>query len=686
MRPHRPTRFPSPWRRLAPVVACALALGLSGCGPGGDNTLAIPSRISGVVKIPSGSTELGKPTLMARLADWLVPQARALTGMETAPAGVLVSLYSIDGTGQRSGSVITRTVTNASGVYTMTIPSWDMYNAHRPWVVAVGDAATGTLMRRLVDDDTSVEAGRDIDPASEAAVRLLVEEAATVAFSEMTPTEFADVSAQVGAAADAVSGRDIDEIATLALQVARESEGVQRKLVAVTRTARNTRPLARAGLDLTLTTGGSLTREAGAEDQDGDGFSSFQWVVDVAPHNSAVPRVPAAGRAIQFTPDVDGVYRLRLVVADAKGAQSPPDFATVIATTPPTQLTDNTFVDAEGRLAQGTALLSFSTTTINNSTRQSFADVKLAVIGSSPNPPVTVLNPGVASATRVASTSEAHPAISTDGTMLVYTTDMDHAHPGTGGSDFDIVASVIDTTQPSLVRKTLWVSDAEADPLLHRNVHDTQPDVQCVIVWDCTVVWVTSTPTGSQLMRADLVDPGAGFAVGTPVALTTEPGDHFSPRISADVRWVIYVARDATANGADLELFRLDLTSPQAAPERLTDNAVDDDEPAVDETGTVVVFHRARQVWLLNTLDQSERLLSGSQLIANHPSVSGDGGTIAFIGVTPAGTDLFTVQSDATGRTQLTGDGTVSQPWISADGTRILFRSARSGNHEFYLR
>ncbi len=878
-----PARLSIPTRLLTltaiPMLALLL-LAVGGCGPGGDNTLSIPTRIGGIVKIPAGSTPLAKPTLLSRLADWMVPKVSALTGMESAGGGVVVRLYAMDASGNQVGPVLNQAITDDGGNYVMTIPSWDLANPSQPWVVAVGSAANGTLMRRLVDDNIDVELGRDIDPASEAAVRMLIEEAANIPISEVRANEFELMNAQVAAAADAVSGQAIDEVSALALQAARESEGVQRTLLALTKTAGNTRPLARAGRDIPMVTGATLTREAGAEDQDGDAFTSFRWTVDVAPATSTIPTEASNQRAVTFSPDVDGIYRLKLIVTDSRGATSPPDFATIIATTPPAQLTTNTAVDGEGRLASGTTYLVYTSAVLHPTTNQSFTDVKLQQIqppfvgsdafayfvtdgnnnygigrvsvavgtftnrppvvtdeflstpintqivtpavltndidpdgdplsvtgsllsatgatvldngngtftyfpppgfsgvdafsyqvsdgrsgvaigvvtitvgtptGSAPSladesivtipnqpvgtptllandtdadndplslvridlttiqggtvsnngngtltyappavPETLIRNPGATRDILMASTSETHPAVSSDGTMLVYTTDMDHFNIGTGGSDFDVVAAVIDFDPVTGVfnGQRLWVSDADPDPLRHLNVHDTQPDVQCASFFDCTVIWVTDDGLQpSQLRRARIRNPGTGFVVDVPTPVFADTTDQFSPRMSLDANWVVFVARDNAAGGNDLELFRFDLTDPLATPQKLTDNTVDDDQPAVDRFGDVVVFHRNSEIWLTHTDGSGEVLLSGTQLVAAHPSVTADGTLIAFTANTALGTDLFSVHSDGSNLTQITDDGTVSQPWIADNGSRILFRSARDGDHDFFLR
>ena len=71
--------------RLAAAALCTLLAG--SCGPGGGNNLAIPTPFGGLVKIPAGSPPLAKTTLLARVQDFLMPSARALTNMDVVGAG-----------------------------------------------------------------------------------------------------------------------------------------------------------------------------------------------------------------------------------------------------------------------------------------------------------------------------------------------------------------------------------------------------------------------------------------------------------------------------------------------------------------------------------------------------------------------------------------------------------------------
>ncbi|MDH4229338.1 MAG: hypothetical protein OEW11_06255 [Nitrospirota bacterium] len=685
--PRLPTRRPaSGFSPLFALLAALLPVLLLGCGPGGDNNLATPTPYSGVVKVPAGVV-LVKPTLVAKvssqLSSALFPEAWALSGMTAVGAGVEVRVFAIDASGKQFGPVLSTTTTDGNGRYTVMLPSWSLYHPDYPWVVAVGSEAVGTLMRRLVDDLTNTPTDRDIDPATEAAVRLLVEDNEPLQWKRITPAEMAAITDEVVAAAKPVGGATVLEVAVLALEAARDYEPAQRKLVEIGSPPENHRPLALAGVDYRTETGASLNVVGKGEDADGDPLT-FQWSVDSAPAASMVLRTPSAGAAFTFQPDVDGVYRLKLVVTDGK-QQGPPDYTTFIATTAPVQITNNTVPDSEGHMTRDRNLLIYTSVVRDAAKNLNSTNVELQRF-SAVGPvgiPTPLYPPGVPQQpTSILHTVESNPFISGDGTMAVFATDVNLALAGTGegGADFDIVA--VPVSQPTA---PLWISS--------NTTHESQPVVECAAGWACTAVYLSALDpkTTTHLVAVDLVDSGTGFVAGPPRTLTTGLGFRFSPRLTSDGSQVFYLARDADG---DLEVFRLRTDGSQGAPDQLTFNTLDDDELQIDPFGTQVVVRRGlHEIWRLTVPPTgppvvADVLLSGTQLIAREPVIAGNGMVAAFVANTTdtaGGTDLFTVEPDGRALTRVTADGTISSPQLDDTGLHILFRSARDGDHDYYL-
>lgn len=655
------------------IALLLLAFTLPACGPGGDNTLALPTEFPGRVVVPAASGELSGASLLTRIIDFITPEsAYALFGMDSAGGGIPVILYAMDESGARVGPVLAETFTEWSGDFVLTLPSWDTYPYRTPWVVEVGSEADGTRMRRFVDNRPPGVSVRTISPASEAAVRLILEDNAHTPFVELSPEELAELTDLVEAASDASTGFDIVETTSVALQDARKNEALQRKLITSTSTVENTRPLARAGIDFRLDTGETLNLVGNAEDADGDQVS-FQWRIAERPVASALDPNPPVGRYLTFTPDADGIYTLELVVTDAKLAKGPPDFATIIATTAPVRMTQNDTTDAEGRMTGIRNLLIHTSSWRDPNTNTSYTDVYLKQIDDFVylnTPPQILLPPGITNPVDVQKSYEIHPAIAANGIMATFATDLD---PGGGppGNDFDIVAVPINTPN-----QALWLSN--------NLFHETQPDVQCVSTTRCVVVFVTGNdPDGTQILATWLNNPGSGFTIESELQLTTGAGGHYAPRLSLDGQWVVFSAR--RDGNPDLEIYRTRTNGTTPIPEQITFNSDNDDQASANATGAVIVYRRNGGIYR-TVVGGGESLISGSQLIARSPSVSGNGNNVAFLAETNLGTDLFvTAVGDAT-PTQLTADGRVSQPAISTDGTRILFRSSVDGDHEFYLR
>ncbi|MDH5526014.1 MAG: hypothetical protein OEY97_01745 [Nitrospirota bacterium] len=660
-------------RLLLPLGLMAL---LASCGPGGDNTMATSTPMTGVVKVPAG-VQLAKPTLLSRAGEFLSSTAWALSGMEAVGGNVEVRLYAIDLTGVQVGPTLASTTTDGNGRYRITVPSRDTYQPHTPWVLAVGSAANGTLMRRLIDDVVAVSTDRDVDPASEATVRLLLQDNDPLDWTRVSRTEMADLNNLVATAAKSASGSSINNVADLALEFARDYEPLQRALAAATSTETNARPVALAGVDRRLVTQTLVNVRGVGIDSDSPNLS-YQWTVDAIPSGSNVNRTPPNGPEFAFQPDVDGVYRLKLVIDD--GIQlSPPDYALYIATTPAIPLTINNNAQSEGRLNAGRSRLVYTNTVRDAKNNHNYTDVEIqstSALGPT-GPPLVMFPPGATLLDHVFKTSEINPYISADGAMVVYATDMDPANPGFGGSDFEIVAYDYN------FNNAMWLTNNSA---LER-----QPVVECPSPSLCVVVFLRdATAAGTHLISRILNNPGTGFVLGPELQLTIGVGNRFSPRLTADGAWVYYQDRGSTSPAdpydGDLEVFRIRTDGSMAGiPEQITINDVQDDQLAIDLTGDNLVVRRLSEVWWITPATSTEVLISGSQLIAYTPSLAGNGTAAAFVADTTEGKDLFVASPDGFTRTRLTADGTISYPQMSDTGLHVMFRSDVDGDHDYYL-
>lgn len=102
--------------------------------------------------------------------------------------------------------------------------------------------------------------------------------------------------------------------------------------VIVTASSGNSAPVAEAGDDQQIETGKRVTLD-GSQSTDADGDNlSFSWSIASRPDGSSAKLADAASVKPYFTPDVDGIYKLMLVVSDGK-IKSKPDSIQISATT-----------------------------------------------------------------------------------------------------------------------------------------------------------------------------------------------------------------------------------------------------------------------------------------------------------------------------------------------------------------
>ena len=233
-------------------------------------------------------------------------------------------------------------------------------------------------------------------------------------------------------------------------------------------------------------------------------------------------------------------------------------------------------------------------------------------------------------------------------------------------------------------------------------------------------LWVASTTTGErrQLATGDAVQPawsphGQRIAYwgllndsaqrdlwtiaaggGEPVRVTSDPAVDWSPAWSPDGRH-LYFSSDRSG-GFNLWRVAIDeasgrvLGEPVAVPiprQRIGHLSVSADGASIamasftTESGIeALTFDPAR-----GTVGARRRVTNSSETAAT-PSVSPDGRWIAFYSVQQNGQeDLWVVNRDGTGLRQLTNDAARDRrPLWSADGTRLMFYSDRSGRYQVW--
>jgi hypothetical protein len=172
------------------LVSCGGGGG--GDGGGGAPPAAQPNTVSGSVQAPGGQITFNQPQgLLQQFAQFISPSAYAsLSGLSPVPDGSPVYLARLNGTG--TGSLRLASTTTTGGRYSFNLANLGLQFSNDLIISVVGPA--GKEMRAFVGSSATV----DVDPGSELAVRLVLEQitATTGAtLNRFTSKEITDISA-----------------------------------------------------------------------------------------------------------------------------------------------------------------------------------------------------------------------------------------------------------------------------------------------------------------------------------------------------------------------------------------------------------------------------------------------------------------------------------------------------------
>ena len=220
------------------LVATVSMFALAACsgGDGGDGGASTSSssptaQVSGAVLIPGGQVAFTPPSLWERIAGIASSDAvAALSGLSVAADGTEVRLARIDERGNIAATLASTAV--SKGRYSFDLASLGVSPSSN-LVVRVANSGTGAQMRAFVTGSTV-----DLDPVSEAAVRLALDQIKLVpgmTLNQFTIRELADLTGGVGQLAalkQLTAGLNIETTVTAIKTAAANEAGLQTFLIA----------------------------------------------------------------------------------------------------------------------------------------------------------------------------------------------------------------------------------------------------------------------------------------------------------------------------------------------------------------------------------------------------------------------------------------------------------------------
>jgi TolB protein len=176
----------------------------------------------------------------------------------------------------------------------------------------------------------------------------------------------------------------------------------------------------------------------------------------------------------------------------------------------------------------------------------------------------------------------------------------------------------------------------------------------------------------------------AGLLVGG--ARLLESGPAQAAVRSATNGVIVYQAFLAGTPGS--QIFAVDPAG--GAPVDLSGPNYNDDEPAVSPDGARIAFRHNGFIWVMN-IDGSGRHQVGGAGSEADPSWSPDGTKLAFTtdarpdGFSYGGPNVWTMNADGTNRVQLTNNASSRQPAWSPDGSRIAYVVSANDGSDIYI-
>ena len=187
----------------------------------------------------------------------------------------------------------------------------------------------------------------------------------------------------------------------------------------------------------------------------------------------------------------------------------------------------------------------------------------------------------------------------------------------------------------------------------------------------------TATFDSTQVPNTAVLDATVYAIAHDAAGNTRQVGNGVTVDNPAPSRIVFESTRDGNS-----EIYRMNADGTNVT--RLTNSAAVDTRPTLSPDGTLVAWQSGSQIWVMSNEGTNKQALTslGSN---GAPAWSPDGTKIAFESNRSGNYDIWVMNADGTGQTNLTNvaGNDVSAAW-SPNGSRIAFDSDRTGNRDVF--
>lgn len=224
--------------------------------------------------------------------------------------------------------------------------------------------------------------------------------------------------------------------------------------------------------------------------------------------------------------------------------------------------------------------------------------------------------------------------------------------------------------------QTIWIMNA--DGTNKKEIYDS-------IVWDGEPVF--STDGNHLYFASEHVKPYSTKFIGIHVididglkrTQITKNADMRAPAVSPDDKQLAYLSKLS----GNYDIWVMDIDGSNQT--QITDSNIDEGAPAWSPDGEQIVYSLDRNIWIIDTGSKIQSILKENYYDNYNPVFNPEGTKVAFVLETDGSKDIWVMNADGTGTTQLTfSDKEEMDPAWSPDGKSIAYSSNKAGEFNIW--